>query len=235
MHEIRAITIDLDDTLWPIDPVIEVAERKLFDWLRVNCPKIAHSHTVETLREMRQSIASTNIRIAHDMTEVRRQSLEKVIVTEAAYPGEYVAEAMEEFHFHRNRVEFFPDAMPFLNRVNGRLPVLGLSNGNADLHRIGVSGLFTAHISAIEVGAAKPDPRVFKAACEHLGLESRSVLHIGDHPIQDILGAARIGMRTVWINRTGADWGEEHSADHEVTSLEQVLELLPLHSPGEPE
>lgn len=236
MHEIRAVTVDLDDTLWPVGPVIEAAENRLHDWLRANCPRIVDSHTVESMRRLRSAIVSSDKEIAHDLTEVRRRSLEHVIVVEGAYPGEMVDRAMEEFLEHRNQVEFFPDAMPFLRRASASLPVLSISNGNADPDRIGVGGLFTAHISATGIGAAKPDPRLFRAACDHLGLDPDSVLHIGDHPIQDILGAARVGMRTVWVNRTGAQWvEEEHGADHEVTSLEQVLDLLPLDSFGDPE
>lgn len=235
MQDIRAITVDLDDTLWPIDPVIEAAEQSLYSWLCSNCPGIARSHTIESMREIRLSIAQEDKRIAHDLSEVRRRSLERLIVAEGAYPGEYVDQAMEEFLVHRNKVEFFPDAVPFLERVSASFPLLSISNGNADLRRIGVSSLFAAHISATDVGAAKPDSKLFRAACDYLELAPENVLHIGDHPIQDILGAARIGMKTVWVNRSGAYWDEEHSADHEVTSLEQVLALLPLRSFGDPE
>lgn len=235
MHEIRAITIDLDDTLWPIAPVIEAAERGVHDWLTINCPEIAQSHTVESMRELRLSIAAARAEIAHDLTEIRRRSLERLIVEEGGYPAEYVNRAMELFLDLRNRVGLFPDSLPFLSRAGARYPLLSISNGNADPGRIGLDGYFTAHVSAIDVGAAKPDPRLFRAACDHLGVPPENVLHIGDHPVQDILGAARIGMRTIWVNRTGARWEEEHGADHEVTSLEQVLDLLPPHSPGEPE
>lgn len=233
--DIRAVTIDLDDTLWPIDPVIVAAESALYGWLCANCPKIAHSHTVESMRDARLSIAAKNADIAHDVTEVRRRSLEQFIVEEGAYPDEFVNRAMEVFLEHRNRVSFFPDALPFLLRVSASIPVLSISNGNADLKRVGLSDFLVTHISAIDVGAAKPDSKPFQAACDYLELAPENILHIGDHPIHDILGAARLGMYTVWVNRTDATWEEEHRADHVVTSLEQVLDLLPLHSPGDPE
>lgn len=235
MDEIRAITLDLDDTLWPIQPVIEAAENRLYDWLSVNCPRIAAAHTVETLRQSRMAIAQFEQTIAHDLTEVRRRSLHRIIVDEGSYPRVYVDRAMAEFLEHRNKVELFPDSLPFLTRVRESYPLLSISNGNADLHRIGLADLFVAHISARDVGAAKPDARVFHAACRHLELEPEQVLHIGDHPVQDILGAAQIGMKTVWINRSGAQWEDEPGADHEVASLEGVLDLLPLQPYGDPE
>lgn len=235
MGEIRAITLDLDDTLWPIDPVIDAAEKRLFDWLAARCPRVARLHTVESMREARSEIARLETGIAHDLTEVRRRSLERILVVEGAYPAGLVDEAMDEFLHHRNEVEFFPDTLPFLSRASARLPLLSTSNGNADLQRIGLSEFFVAHVSASNVGAAKPDERVFLAACGRLGLEPEQVLHIGDHPVQDILGAARVGMKTVWINRTGGRWEADHDADHEVTSLEQVPELFPPHRLGDPE
>lgn len=233
MDEIRAITLDLDDTLWPIDPVIEAAEQRLYEWLSEHCPRVVRAHDVETMRQIRLLLARENEDIAHDLTEVRRRSLEHLIVIEAAYPRSLVEDAMMEFLEHRNRVEFFPDVMPFLSRVSGSFPLLSISNGNADLRRVGLSELFLTHISARDVGAAKPDAKLFLAACDHLELAPDQVLHIGDHPVQDILGAARVGMRTIWVNRHGARWEEEFSADHEVSSLDQVLDLLPPHGLGD--
>jgi len=235
MEEIRAITLDLDDTLWPVEPVIEAAEHRLCEWLSRNCPRIAGSHTVESMRETRAAIAQFEKEIAHDLTEIRRRSLHRIIVGEGSYPGEYVDRAMAEFLEHRNKVELFPDALPFLTRARDAYPLVTISNGNADLHRIGLAGMFVSHISARDVGAAKPDAKVFHAACEHLGLAPEQVLHIGDHPVQDILGAARIGMKTVWVNRTGAQWDNEPGADYEVASLDRVLDLLPLDRSGDSE
>ncbi|MDZ7842581.1 MAG: HAD family hydrolase [Gammaproteobacteria bacterium] len=232
MEDIRAITLDLDDTLWPIEPVIETAENRLYEWLSANCPGITPSHTIETMRAARLEIVRTHTQIAHDVTEVRRRSLHRILVVEGGYPDGYVDQAMEEFLIHRNNVELYPDVLPFLTSARERYPLLSVSNGNADLHQIGLGDLFVRHVSARDVGAAKPDARMFQAACEHLGLIPAQVLHIGDHPVQDILGAARLGMKTVWVNRNGVQWDEGAGADHEVSSLERVLDLLPLNKSG---
>lgn len=228
MNDILGITIDLDDTLWPIEPVIDGAERRLYEWLSENCPRVTRDHTVDSMRELRLSIAQTNHEVAHDLGELRRRSLARLIVIEGGYPRHMVDNAMAEFLKHRNNVELFPDAMPFLERAASRsFPLLSITNGNADLQRIGLDHLFHHHVSAANVGAAKPDARLFQAACDRLQAPPEKVLHIGDHPVQDILGAARAGMKTVWVNRNGDQWQEEHGADHEVTSLKQVLNLLP--------
>lgn len=235
MEDIRAITIDLDDTLWPVQPAIEAAENRLHAWLSAHCPGVARVHSVESMRASRQRIAQFETHISHDLTEVRRRSLHRIIVGEGSYPDVYVERAMAEFLEHRNNVELFPDALPFLKRARESYPLVSVSNGNADLQRIGLADFFVGHVCARDVGAAKPDERVFREACQRLALDPERVLHIGDHPVQDILGAARVGMRTVWVNRTGAPWEQETPADREVASLEGVLDLLPLQRTGNSE
>jgi putative hydrolase of the HAD superfamily len=56
MHDIRTITLDLDDTLWAIDPVMERAERKLRDWLRDNYPRITEMFSPEDMLGLRERI-----------------------------------------------------------------------------------------------------------------------------------------------------------------------------------
>src|SRR5690606_20593838 len=89
-------------------------------------------------------------------------------------------------------------------RISALLPVAALSNGNADLARIGLDHLFSAQLSACSFGSAKPDPAIFLAACELLAVPPAEVLHVGDHPEADVAGAARAGLRSCWINRADA-------------------------------
>jgi len=234
MMQVHAITIDLDDTLWPVDPVIEAAEQALQCWLARQCPRVVDARDMDSMRALRHAIAAESPAIAHDLTELRRRALARAMVEEAGYTDTLVDEAMRVFLDHRNRVQLYPDALPFLEQASRRVPLLSISNGNADLERIGLSALFESHVNARAVGAAKPDVRVFRAACDLLDLRPGQVLHIGDHPVQDILGAAGAGMKTVWINRSGARWEEVHSADHEVSSLDQVLDLVRWHETGDP-
>ena len=103
-------------------------------------------------------------------------------------------------------MEFYPDALDALRRVAARLPVVALSNGNADLSRIGIAALFAFQLSALVHGVPKPEPGIFLAACARLDLAPHAVLHAGDDVTLDMHGAARAGRRGCWINRTGAAW-----------------------------
>lgn len=67
---------------------------------------------------------------------------------------------------------------------------MSLTNGNADLQRVGLHGHFSHHVAAREVGVAKPDPAIFHHACARLGLAPSQVLHVGDDPLLDVQGRA---------------------------------------------
>ena len=54
----------------------------------------------------------------------------------------------------------------------------------------------------------KPDPRIFQLALDHFGLEPEQCLYIGDHPLNDIQGAAKAGMNTIWM-KVNQPWPEK--------------------------
>lgn len=197
---IRAVTLDLDDTLWPFPPIGARIERVLDDWLRVHCPVVAERFPVEAMRAVREHVFTQHPHLLHDMSALRRMTLEHAF-REAGGDLARVDEAYEVFYAARNQVDFYPDALDALARIAARVPVVALSNGNADLGRIGIDHHFTFSLGAREHGKAKPDPSIFLAACERLACAPHEVLHVGDHHEMDVRGAARAGLRTAWVHR----------------------------------
>ncbi|AIQ53132.1 HAD family hydrolase [Paenibacillus sp. FSL R7-0331] len=74
-----------------------------------------------------------------------------------------------------------------------------LQDGKIDL--LGLRGYFKAIVISGEVGIRKPDPAIYKLALEQLGASAEQTLFIGDHPVNDIWGAGKSGMDTVWLKR----------------------------------
>ena len=205
MRPLRALSLDLDDTLWPIEPVIAAAEASLHDWLHAHVPAVAAAWPPPAMRELRTRIARHCPEIAHDFSAQRRLSLAHALRSCGA--DEAQAEpAFEAFFSARNRVVFYDDALPALTRLAALLPLASLSNGNADLARIGIDAHFTAQISAREMGVAKPDARIFTALCQRLGCAPAQVLHVGDDPLLDVAGARDAGLQAAWLNRTASVW-----------------------------
>jgi len=205
----RIISLDLDDTLWPVAPVIAAAEIALLEWLRTHHPRAALGHDLDTMREIRNQVARRFPGHSHDLTFLRRHALgEQFAAAGYAGPPEEspVAHAMEIFHAERNRVRLFDDVRPALERLRRDHRLFALTNGNADLARCGIADLFDGHVSASSAGAAKPDPRIFAHLAALAGVPPWQVLHIGDDPVADVVGALRAGMQAVWLNREGKRW-----------------------------
>ena len=222
---IRAITLDLDDTLWPIEPVMLRAEQKLDDWLRSHCPPVAEQYPIAALRALRDRVAAENPHLAHDFTTQRLLCL-RAALTPHGYGESHVEGAFAEFYGARNAVECYADALPALEQLAARFPLVSLSNGNADLERIGIARFFRFSISSRGFGKAKPAPEIFHAACARLDLRPDEVLHVGDDPLSDVVGAHHAGLRSAWINRINAQWTHPIGPDLTVRDLDELARAL---------
>ena len=225
MLSVRAITFDLDDTLWDIWPIIVRAEERLHDWLAQRYPRIPERFTVLELRQLCDEIAAKKPRIAHNRTLLRKEALE-LAASRVDYVDFQVDAAFEIFFAARNDVVFFDDVLSVLERLTRRYTLGALSNGNADIRLVGLDHVFDFALNAVAVGAAKPEPAMFEAACRYLQLSPGQILHVGDDPHHDVQGAARAGLRTVWVNRTQRDWPGGPRADAEIQTLEELEALL---------
>jgi HAD superfamily hydrolase (TIGR01549 family) len=230
---ILALTIDLDDTLWPVMPALERADRDLDSYLRQHFPHVARTWPIPAMRELRASVAAERIDLAHDFTAQRYITLQKAF--DACGISEAPLDTMWEIYAcARNSVELYPDALPALERLRTMRPVASLTNGNADLERIGLHMHFAHQISARDIGVAKPDARIFLAAAERLGVAPEQILHIGDDPELDVVGARDAGLRTAWINRAGHPWPGALGAkpDLDLPDLAALVEWLDRQAAG---
>jgi FMN hydrolase / 5-amino-6-(5-phospho-D-ribitylamino)uracil phosphatase len=222
---IRAITLDLDDTLWPIEPVMLRAEERLDAWLHAHCPDAAAAWPIEAMRKLRERVAVENPDLAHDFTGQRLLCL-RAALQPHGYGDSHVAAAFAEFQAARNEVECYADALPALEHLAARFPLVSLSNGNADLERIGLARFFHFSISSRSFGKAKPAAEIFHAACAALDLPHDEVLHVGDDPFTDVIGAGEAGLRSAWLNRRGAAWEHARRPDLVARDLGELALLL---------
>ncbi|MBL8384476.1 MAG: HAD family hydrolase [Burkholderiales bacterium] len=209
---IAAVVVDLDDTLWPIAPVIERAEKALAAWIRDREPEVAQRWDVNTLRLLRASLVAANPALKNDVLGLRRGTIAAAFAEAGATPAR-AAEAFEFFRAERQKVEFYPDALPALERLAARYRLGVISNGFADVHAIGIGARFDSVIAAHEVGAAKPDPRIFAACVERMRLPPAAMVYVGDDPANDVVAPRACGLHAAWINRHRRPWPEAHAAD----------------------
>ncbi|MEU3018741.1 MULTISPECIES: HAD family hydrolase [unclassified Nocardiopsis] len=108
---------------------------------------------------------------------------------------------------HRSAWQVYPDTFPVLSALSSagyRLAVL--TNGmeslqHAKLQALELTPYFHAVVCADSVGAGKPDPRIFHATAQRLGVEPGACWHVGDQIQSDAVGAIASGMRPVIVDR----------------------------------
>jgi FMN hydrolase / 5-amino-6-(5-phospho-D-ribitylamino)uracil phosphatase len=227
---VRAICFDLDNTLWEIEPVLERAERILADWLLGRYPQFAERLSPARMLDARAALLSAEPHQAHDFTYLRREALARLAHEagiERSRAHALAHEAFDVWHAARCEVTPYDEVVPSLTRLGAAHRLATLSNGNADLARIGLAHHFEVNLAAAALGCAKPDPRAYTALSARLTLKPAEILFVGDDPHADVAGPRAVGMQTVWVNRGTGVWPDAlPAADASVADLGELVELL---------
>ena len=225
---LQALTLDLDDTLWPVWPTIRRAEAALQAWLLVQAPATVALHDAAALRLIREAVQHERPDWAHDLSALRRETIRRALLAAGDDPA-LAGPAFEVFFDERQRVELFDDVLPALARLAARWPIVALSNGNADVHRVpGLGQHFHATLSARELGVGKPSPLAFAEACRRAGTEPARTLHIGDDGLLDVDGALAAGLQAAWVRRPSLPHAAPPlgQAQHVVANLAELADRL---------
>jgi putative hydrolase of the HAD superfamily len=126
-------------------------------------------------------------------------------------PGFTDAEADERYYVfireYEDLTRAYGDAAPCLEKLAGKK--LGIiSNGAGDqqlgkLRRAGILEYFSVTVFPEHTGFGKPHPSIFEEACRRAGEDPRNCIHVGDDLINDIQASHTMGIRPIWIDRTG--------------------------------
>ena len=206
MQDIRLITFDLDNTLWDVDRVIIRAERNMVAWIETHAPAALAVYQPDIVNRIRAQVIDRYPQQRHDLSFMRTQVLEAVM-HEAGYASQaqpLAHAAFDVFFQGRNEVEFFPNALDMLAELKQSYQLLALTNGNADIHRAGLGHLLDGAFSSADVGASKPNPKMFEAALDHAAVTPAQMIHVGDNLVDDIQGASEVGAHSIWVNFSDA-------------------------------
>ena len=225
---IQLITFDLDDTLWDTAPVIVSAEAVLRDWLAANAPDLG-AVPVEQLYAIRERLVQAEPGLRHRISALRRKVLFHAM-SEVGYSEAkahtLANEGFEVFLHARHQVEIFPEVLPVLEILRHQFILGVVTNGNADVSRLGLADYFRFALCAEDLGIGKPDPAPFLEALRRGEVDAGAAVHIGDHPGDDIAGAKRAGLRAVWFNPQGKAWAGDQAPDAEIQRLSQLPDVL---------
>jgi 2-haloacid dehalogenase len=139
----------------------------------------------------------------------------------------------KHYLFHLSQGTFLIDGAEELVRsLHGRYRLLLITNGLKDVQRPRIAhstigAYFEGFVISEEVGAAKPDGRIFDVAFELMERPDRSeVLMIGDSLSSDIAGGRAYGIDTCWFNPSDRPAEPTHNITYVIGDLAQLAPLL---------
>lgn len=120
------------------------------------------------------------------------------------------------------------DALATVRRAGLRLGVVSNFDGRLAglLDGLGLAPLLDAVVFSSAAGVAKPDPRLFRAAADHLGITPAEMLHVGDDLESDVRGALRAGCQALLLTRDDTPIPPGVPALRTLTELPAAVERL---------
>ena len=226
---IRCIAFDLDDTLWECHPVIERAEHRFYEWLESYYPKISQKYSEAELITHRMAFMQAHPDNRHDLTYLRKAWMMQ-LADEVGYDlkqdKSFISNGFEVFWLARNDVTFFDGTLDLLEQLTSRYSLGVISNGNADVHHIGVGHLFDFVLSSEAAGVAKPHPDIFEQALGLSNTEKHETVYVGDDPKRDILGAHGAGIHAIWFNPSLKPWPGGQTPTAVIQHLDQLEDRI---------
>ena len=232
LSPIQAMTFDLDDTLYDNRPVIHHVEEQVALWLFQHHPVTA-SKPLAWWKALKAKLAKDDPWLPHDVSLWRFEQIRQGLMllgyseTDARIAA---TDAMLEVHRLRNLVDVPDETHRVLAELAAKIPLVAITNGNVDPEKIGLAQYFQLILRAGPDGHAKPYPDMFLRAQEFLGLPAQSILHVGDHPVKDVMGAKKHGFQACWYNDRGLTLLATRKAkilpDLEINQIEQLSQLI---------
>ena len=169
-----------------------------------------------------------------DTSDLRYVAPIRTALAEADVPEELVEDICAlRLRYHRRSLVPRPGAVETLRRLREDGYLVGLITVcSEDIETLwpesAFAGLFDAEIFSSRIGLSKPDPRIYLACCEALGVEPHEAVFVGDGANDELEGARRVGMDAILIHREGEDplWGLDAWDGPRVTSIPGVLDVL---------
>lgn len=198
--QIKAMTFDLDDTLYDNHPYIMRAEHALIDFLGQFADDPSRSDPAYW-REHKRSTLQQQPNLHSDMGLLRREVLTSGLQA-FGHSGQVLKNAVDEafdyFYFQRSNFQVSEEVTTILTTLAERWPLVAITNGNVNLEQIGIADYFQKSFHASLAFPMKPSSAMFDAARQLLKLPSESILHVGDNLEKDVLGAKKAGFMSAW-------------------------------------
>ena len=226
---IKVISFDLDDTLWPIMPTILNAEKVTNAWIKKNYPGVGSLLGSKETTQSRDRLLKKNPDLKYQLSTLRELYFIELGLLAGYSESEakqMASSSFEIFFNERNNVVLFEGVEDCLNDLKEQYSLGVITNGNADLKKIGIDHYFDFSFSASDLKASKPDPIMFEAVKEFTGCTGQQICHVGDHPLLDVKASHDCEMNPIWFNKEGLDWPVAEIEPLEVNDWNEMEEAI---------
>ena len=219
------VSFDLDETLWAFMPMMDGSLRAAIAALEERHPAVAGRISVERLHDERQRVAEER---EGSYLELRLESFRRVLAAHELHDPDLPGWMVDAWMAARpETVRLHDDVEPELDALVASGRVLGaITNGNFPFAELAVARRFAFIVHAEQLGEMKPAAAPFRHAVDLCGGDPSRWVHVGDGLDTDIAGAQAVGMKAVWINRTGRELPDGYAPDAELASLEGLAALV---------
>jgi len=135
----------------------------------------------------------------------------------------------------RFRLRLYPEVKTILDDLAGGYKLAALSDAQSawavpEMRALGIEHYFNPIIVSGDYGFRKPDPRIFRAALNGLGLEPRDALFVGNDMFRDVYGAKQLDLRTIYFSsnqgRNRSERAEPDYIIHQFSDLPKAIAFL---------
>ncbi|MGA9840515.1 MAG: HAD family hydrolase [Thermoplasmata archaeon] len=203
----KVVLFDMDDTIFDHSLTCRAA----LGQLRRRDPRLRGRPLEQLWRRYNELLGSTHLAVmlgrrTSDDARAERFLLLTEWLGHAVDPGSANRMSLAYRDLYQQLRRAVPGAPDALRRLHGRAKIGIVTNNTVaeqteKLAFLGLNPVVDLLVTSEEIGAAKPDPAIFRAALERAGARPDEAVMVGDSWSSDVEGAAAAGIRAVWFNR----------------------------------
>lgn len=230
---IRVVSLDIDDTLYDFNTAsrrgLEFVTRRIREEIGESAAALDADTVIEDLVAMAERMEHPYARLV----EFRRRAFALTLARFNSHDGEgpkraALLDELNEIYLRRRfeNVSPYDGVREILQELGESYVVCAVSNGEQDLGRLGLEGLFAFVVLASDVGYQKPDPRIFEAAMRRTDCSPEEFAHVGDSEVSDVGGARAAGAWAIWYNPSGRERRPGPTPHCEIRTLSELPLVL---------
>mgnify|MGYP005823020889 CR=1 FL=1 len=201
LEPIKAISFDLDDTLYSNRPNILAADQKMVAYFQ-NVFNSNKTYDFNYWLPFKQQALTQQPELVNDVAEVRIQCYRLGFIAHGFSDEEAFEKsqlAVDYFVKERSNFSVTSEVHSLLAALQEKYTLISISNGNVNTKAIDIDKYFELILHADLTQKQKPSSDMFDIARKKFNLQASEILHVGDCGKADIKGAMQAGFQSAWL------------------------------------